>query len=79
MIKTTESFYVLCYLLELIIKNLANLGKFFHENPLFGQSHIFRLKFGKTLPIKTLALPQSAFQVQKSKLHTLAIFKTWLE
>ncbi len=28
---------------------------------------------------KTLALPQCAFQVQKSKLHTLAIFKTWPE
>jgi hypothetical protein len=53
MIKTTESFYILCYLLELIIKNLANLGKFLHEKILcIGQSHIFRLKFGKNLPIK---------------------------
>jgi hypothetical protein len=78
MIKTTKSFYILFYLLELIIKNLANLGKIFHENPLYWSKSYFQVeiwqKFANT---KTLALPQCAFQVQKSKLHGLAIFKTW--
>jgi hypothetical protein len=51
----TESFYILGYLLELIIKiwrfekkilqNLANLGQFFHEKILCaGRNHIFQVE-----------------------------------
>jgi hypothetical protein len=66
MIKTTESFYILCYLLELIIKNLANFGKSFHGNPLYWSKSYFQDEiWQKFANNKTLALPQCAFQVQK--------------
>jgi hypothetical protein len=60
--KIPESFYILCYVLELIIKiwqfgktilNLVNLGHFFHGKSFVQVEIIFsRLKFGKFSPQK---------------------------
>ncbi len=62
-------------------KKSGEFGQIFAwKNPLYWSKSYFQVEiWQKFANKKTLALPQCAFQVQKSKLHSLAIFKTWQE
>ncbi len=59
---------------RILLYSLLPTGTYHTKSGEFGQICMKILKFANK---KTLALPQCAFQVQKSKLHSLAIFKTW--